>query len=186
MGSSLNYARAPQAKITPRSKTDRPLQQPAQGLRRTRSNAGRRAILVCLKLNQGWTPLASRRCGHRHQGAHASRRGRDPAPSRARGDRFRPCRDRAGEGGRGRPVSERTVVPPRTDKICSQPARMAAGIALALPRSSPTTALRYARQLAVGSNAAARVLGKLRAAADPSLGSNGSSRTSRCAPIDRV
>ena len=37
-----------------------------------------------------------------------------------------------------------------------------AGIALALRWSSPTTALRYARALAVGSNAAARVLGKLR------------------------
>ncbi len=37
-----------------------------------------------------------------------------------------------------------------------------AGIALALRWSSPTTALRYARELAVGSNAAARVLGKLR------------------------
>jgi integrase len=40
-----------------------------------------------------------------------------------------------------------------------------AGIALALRWSSPTTALRYARELAVGSNAAARVLGKLRGAA---------------------
>ena len=39
-----------------------------------------------------------------------------------------------------------------------------AGIALALRWSSPTTALRYARELAVGSNAAARVLGKLRPA----------------------
>lgn len=38
------------------------------------------------------------------------------------------------------------------------------GIALALRWSSPTTALRYARELAVGSNAAARVLGKMRAA----------------------
>ena len=38
------------------------------------------------------------------------------------------------------------------------------GIALALRWSSPTTALRYARELAVGSNAAARVLGKLRGA----------------------
>jgi integrase len=37
-----------------------------------------------------------------------------------------------------------------------------AGIALALRWSSPTTALRYARELSVGSNAAARVLGKLR------------------------
>jgi hypothetical protein len=37
-----------------------------------------------------------------------------------------------------------------------------AGIALALRWSSPTTALRYARELTVGSNAAARVLGKLR------------------------
>lgn len=37
-----------------------------------------------------------------------------------------------------------------------------AGIALALRWSSPTTALRYARELAVGSNAAARVLGKVR------------------------
>lgn len=37
------------------------------------------------------------------------------------------------------------------------------GIALALRWSSPTTALRYARELAVGSNAAARVLGKIRA-----------------------
>lgn len=37
-----------------------------------------------------------------------------------------------------------------------------AGIALALRWSSPTTALRYARELAVGINAAARVLGKLR------------------------
>lgn len=37
-----------------------------------------------------------------------------------------------------------------------------AGIALALRWSSPTTALRYARELAVGNNAAARVLGKLR------------------------
>lgn len=37
-----------------------------------------------------------------------------------------------------------------------------AGIALALRWSSPTTALRYARELAVGTNAAARVLGKLR------------------------
>lgn len=39
------------------------------------------------------------------------------------------------------------------------------GIALALRWSSPTTALRYARELAVGSNAAARVLGKMRGAA---------------------
>jgi len=39
-----------------------------------------------------------------------------------------------------------------------------AGIALALRWSSPTTALRYARELAVGNNAAARVLGKLRTA----------------------
>lgn len=38
------------------------------------------------------------------------------------------------------------------------------GIALALRWSSPATALRYARELAVGSNAAARVLGKMRAA----------------------
>lgn len=37
-----------------------------------------------------------------------------------------------------------------------------AGIALALRWSSPTTALRYARELAVGNNAAARVLGKVR------------------------
>ncbi len=37
-----------------------------------------------------------------------------------------------------------------------------AGIALALRWSSPTTALRYARELAVGSNAAARVLGRIR------------------------
>jgi integrase len=37
-----------------------------------------------------------------------------------------------------------------------------AGIALALRWSSPSTALRYARELAVGSNAAARVLGRLR------------------------
>ena len=36
------------------------------------------------------------------------------------------------------------------------------GIALALRWSSPTTALRYARELAVGSNAAARVLGRVR------------------------
>ena len=39
-----------------------------------------------------------------------------------------------------------------------------AGIALALRWSSPTTALRYARKLAVDSNAAARMLGKLRPA----------------------
>ena len=39
-----------------------------------------------------------------------------------------------------------------------------AGIALALRWSSPTTALRYGRELAVGSNAAARVLGKMRGA----------------------
>lgn len=39
-----------------------------------------------------------------------------------------------------------------------------AGIALALRWSSPHTALRYARELAVGSNAAARVLGKMRQA----------------------
>jgi len=39
-----------------------------------------------------------------------------------------------------------------------------AGIALALRWSSPTTALRYARELAVGNNAAARVLGRLRPA----------------------
>jgi integrase len=37
------------------------------------------------------------------------------------------------------------------------------GIALALRWSSPATALRYARELAVGNNAAARVLGKIRA-----------------------
>lgn len=37
-----------------------------------------------------------------------------------------------------------------------------AGIALALRWSSPTTALRYPRELTVGSNAAARVLGKLK------------------------
>ena len=37
-----------------------------------------------------------------------------------------------------------------------------AGIALALRWSSPTTALGYARELAAGSNAAARVLGKVR------------------------
>lgn len=36
------------------------------------------------------------------------------------------------------------------------------GIALALRWSSPTTALRYARELAAGSNAAARVIGKMR------------------------
>lgn len=40
-----------------------------------------------------------------------------------------------------------------------------AGIALALRWSSPTTALRYARELSVGNNAAARVLGKMRGAA---------------------
>jgi integrase len=40
-----------------------------------------------------------------------------------------------------------------------------AGIALALRWSSPTTALRYARELAVGNNAAARVLGKMRSTA---------------------
>ncbi|SLK10620.1 tyrosine-type recombinase/integrase [Novosphingobium mathurense] len=39
-----------------------------------------------------------------------------------------------------------------------------AGIALALRWSSPGTALHYARELAVGSNAVARVLGKMRAA----------------------
>ena len=39
---------------------------------------------------------------------------------------------------------------------------LVAGIALALRWSSPTTALRYARELAVGNNAAARVLGRLR------------------------
>jgi hypothetical protein len=39
-----------------------------------------------------------------------------------------------------------------------------AGIALALRWSSQATALRHARELAVGSNAAARVLGKLRGA----------------------
>ena len=39
-----------------------------------------------------------------------------------------------------------------------------AGIALALRWSLPTTALRYARELAVGNNAAAMVLGKLRSA----------------------
>ncbi len=38
-----------------------------------------------------------------------------------------------------------------------------AGIALALRWSSPTTALGYARELAAGSNAAARVLGQMRA-----------------------
>lgn len=38
------------------------------------------------------------------------------------------------------------------------------GIALALRWSSPTTALRYARELAVGNNAAARVLGRVRGA----------------------
>jgi hypothetical protein len=37
-----------------------------------------------------------------------------------------------------------------------------AWIALALRWSSPTTAVQYARELAVRSNAAARVLGKLR------------------------
>jgi hypothetical protein len=37
-------------------------------------------------------------------------------------------------------------------------------IALALRWSSPTTAMRYARELAVGNNAAARVLGRFRAA----------------------
>ena len=37
-----------------------------------------------------------------------------------------------------------------------------AGIALALRWSSPATALRYARELAVGNNAAARVLGRIR------------------------
>lgn len=42
-----------------------------------------------------------------------------------------------------------------------------AGIALALRWSSPTTALRYARELAVGNNAAARVLGRLRAGGTP-------------------
>lgn len=41
-----------------------------------------------------------------------------------------------------------------------------AGIALALRWSSSTTALRYARELAVGSNAAARVLGRLRGGGD--------------------
>ncbi len=43
-----------------------------------------------------------------------------------------------------------------------------AGIALALRWSSQATALRYARELAVGNNAAARVLGKLRAGGDGS------------------
>lgn len=38
-----------------------------------------------------------------------------------------------------------------------------AGIALALRWPSPTTALRYSRELAVGNNAAARVLGRMRA-----------------------
>lgn len=42
-----------------------------------------------------------------------------------------------------------------------------AGIALALRWSSSTTALRYARELAVGSNAAARVLGRLRGGENP-------------------
>ena len=37
-----------------------------------------------------------------------------------------------------------------------------AGIALALRWSSPTTALGYARELAAGSNAAARVIGRMR------------------------
>ena len=37
-----------------------------------------------------------------------------------------------------------------------------AGIALALRWSSPTTALAYARELAAGSNAAARVVGRIR------------------------
>jgi len=41
------------------------------------------------------------------------------------------------------------------------------GIALALRWSSPTTALRYARELAVGSNAAARVLGRMRGGHEP-------------------
>lgn len=41
-----------------------------------------------------------------------------------------------------------------------------AGIALALRWSSPTTALRYARELAVGGNAAARVLGRMRSGRD--------------------
>lgn len=45
-----------------------------------------------------------------------------------------------------------------------------AGIALALRWSSQATALRYARELAVGSNAAARVLGKLRGGGDRSAG----------------
>lgn len=44
------------------------------------------------------------------------------------------------------------------------------GIALALRWSSQATALRYARELAVGSNAAARVLGKLRGGGDRSAG----------------
>ena len=47
------------------------------------------------------------------------------------------------------------------------------GIALALRWSSPTTALRYARELAVGSNAAARVLGRMRVGHEPP-GSSGS------------
>ena len=42
------------------------------------------------------------------------------------------------------------------------------GIALALRWSSPTTALRYARDLAAGSNAAARVLGRVRGGEDRS------------------
>ncbi len=42
-----------------------------------------------------------------------------------------------------------------------------AGIALALRWSSPTTALRYARELAVGNNAAARVLGRFRDGGGP-------------------
>ena len=43
------------------------------------------------------------------------------------------------------------------------------GIALALRWSSPTTALRYARELAVGNNAAARVLGRLRDSEAPTV-----------------
>src|SRR3546814_13071182 len=43
------------------------------------------------------------------------------------------------------------------------------GIALALRWSSPTTALRYARELAVGNTAAARVLGRLRDSEAPTV-----------------
>lgn len=78
-----------------------------------------------------------------------------------------PCPHPSGGDGH---LRRRTIQAIDLGMVDLEPGVEGAGIALALRWSSSTTALRYARELAVGSNAAARVLGKLRAAAASASG----------------